>query len=632
MFRRHVLAALAAGIAARDDDAARATLRGVDPVARRFARRRFERSLIDAALSCDAAQLAAPSPTHVMQVAALAQSRRSRDVDAADGEAVAAAYARLPVTTIPRFPLWTLLTMLLVAALGAGVAVFIATQPSPASRTYVRAMPPPSADAFVKGGAPLRDAAIDTLFVDGLTDLVVHGGRARDLAANDFEARLKRLRTPDPLRKRGVALALAWDSTLDVFARSVEVARQPDGPTMRQRDDLRESVRELTAQLTAAGLGYFLEGRFKNGYPYIQAYRVVEVVFVSMSGVPRRVLSVRRLDKLNTAYAVLGIHSEDLDDPRLDLDRIDEHVVSDVMPVLSADAFYDLAEHEWLVTDAGKALAALVGDTVRREYQAALGPDAKVVGAIAKLVVKRENIVEGWRDHLRSKKIYFVRTDNLFLPPTLLDQLEDVTPKYERDRVREIEDRLAEFEAPRIHARVHDLVTASVRRHEAQHAFDYDRDTEPRYPEPLAKLLGPSHDTAGEEVAIVRAARHELSAYLSQIANDPVTPQASLWHLGKQVFTRDRWGTGEFYAGIIVLEGLARQLGVEIACCTFRRGLDRERMAKLATAIAKAPADKLHAAANALWSELYGEPVTKIVDPPLRAWDTPRKQSTYGNQ
>jgi hypothetical protein len=80
------------------------------------------------------------------------------------------------------------------------------------------------------------------------------------------------------------------------------------------------------------------------------------------------------------------------------------------------------------------------------------------------------------------------------------------------------------------------------------------------------------------------------------------------------VFHKDRWGTGEFYAGIVVLEGLARQLGGDVSGRRYTKGLDRERMSRIARVVAAAPTDKLRAAASALWSELYGEPLTEIVD------------------
>src|SRR5215212_8123455 len=100
MFRRHVLAALAAGVPAGDEDAARAALVGIDPLARGFVRRKLERSLIDAALACDAAQLMAPPAAHVMRVAALATAGKT--ADPADQPGVATAYAALTAPAMPR--------------------------------------------------------------------------------------------------------------------------------------------------------------------------------------------------------------------------------------------------------------------------------------------------------------------------------------------------------------------------------------------------------------------------------------------------------------------------------------------------------------------------------------------------
>jgi hypothetical protein len=310
------------------------------------------------------------------------------------------------------------------------------------------------------------------------------------------------------------------------------------------------------------------------------------------------------------------MQDENLGDPVLHMERIAEYVATTELPALAPDASYPLAEDTWLATPEAKVLAAAIGVAVRHEYTAALGSDGEAGTQIAKLLVERGEIIAKWRDHLDKRHIVFSATDELFVPATLLTALEGAVPHYQLERVEAIDGVLADLEAPRIHARVHDLVAATVRRHEAQHGFDYDRDAEARYPDPLARLLGPPHDEAGNEIPIVASARHELSAYLSQVINDPVTPHAALWHLAQQTFSRDRAGTGEFYAGIVVLEGLAKQLGVDTSGPTFRRGLDRERLARLALAIAQVPDGKLRDTATALWRELYGEAATTIVDKP----------------
>ena len=70
VIKRHVLAALAAGIAAGDDDVARKALRKTDWIVRGMARRRFERALIDAALATNELNSADPEVArHIQRVA-----------------------------------------------------------------------------------------------------------------------------------------------------------------------------------------------------------------------------------------------------------------------------------------------------------------------------------------------------------------------------------------------------------------------------------------------------------------------------------------------------------------------------------------------------------------------------------
>ena len=92
VIRRHVLAAVDAGVAAGDDDAARAALGRIDWILRGQARRRFEQAWIDAALATGVIVLDAPAAArHVLRAAALILRWR-RDVDLADRDQVARAY------------------------------------------------------------------------------------------------------------------------------------------------------------------------------------------------------------------------------------------------------------------------------------------------------------------------------------------------------------------------------------------------------------------------------------------------------------------------------------------------------------------------------------------------------------
>lgn len=606
MFRRQVLAALDAGITAGDDNAARAAVRNSsDVVTRGAVRRRLERTLIDAALVCDAAQVSRPPIAHVMRVAALAVA--GSPADPSDEAAVSRAYAERRAPAMPRVPLWSIATLLVTLTVVGGTVWYLANRPGDPPRKYQRELPIPSAKAFTTGGTPLRDEAIDRLLHDELTALVVDGNKT---GANDRGKLFAKLRAPEALATRP-ALAKAWSSAMAAFEHALGVEK----PQARDNDALRETVRELSEAFIKEGLGYHLEGRFKGRFPIIQAYRVEQVVFVTTNGAPRRVLSLRRLDRLAVTYAVLGMHDEDAGDPTLHLDRIDVNVASSVLPVLAGGRPYPLGDKEWMLWPKNATLASTIGDAVRREYVAALGADGDVARQIADLLVKRGEIIEEWRDKLGRKDIYFISTDELFVPEKLLESLEGGVPNYQRKKVIEIDGTLAELEAPRVHSRIHDLVAATVRRHEAQHGFDYDRDAELRYPAALEDLLGSPFDRQGGARPVASSARAELSAYLSQVINDPITPHAALWHLVRNVFHRSQWGTGEYYAALVVLEGLAKQLGLDTSGSRRSKGqLDRDRLSVFATKLAALPDDQLRAEATKLWSSLYGEPPTKIVD------------------
>ena len=140
-------------------------------------------------------------------------------------------------------------------------------------------------------------------------------------------------------------------------------------------------------------------------------------------------------------------------------------------------------------------------------------------------------------------------------------------------------------------------------------AIDRDRETPLRYPKQLAAYV-PNDD---KQLAL--RTRAELAAYLSQIGNDPVTPQFALWNLASLTFNRERWDTAEFYAGVVIIEGLARQLGIASpGPALIHDSFERQRLVAVAEPLAAQSSEKLRAAARQLWIELYGEPMLPIVD------------------
>jgi hypothetical protein len=621
--RRQVLAALAEAIEAGNDDAARAAIERTEVLLRGAARRRLERALIDAALvSNEGNTFHDPEAArHVQRVAALELA--GVPIDPTNRERVAETYAKLPRVTPRRAPIAAIaLVATLVLLAGSAVAFGLlrgeAAPPRRGPRTaeaYVRALPPPVAGAFANGGVPFGDPAIEEMLINELTDFVIATDRARNHdRVSEQTALLGKLRDHPAITARGTGLATAWNELLQIMDRFA-TDHMLAGKVLKELGrELRGKVREVSDQLAAAGIGLYLEGYLRTSGDrasiVVYTYKVEEVVFVRAGSDKRRVLSLRRLDQLNRSWALLGMQSEELGDPVVLLDKIDEHVASKVLPLLADGATYDLGD--W---DEAASLAAIVGRSVRDEILAGYGADAPRVKQVAALLVERGKLVEHWRDVLKPSGMRLARLESLYLPESLFETLAKRIPANELERARDIDAKLGELEAGKIAGRAHELIAATVRRHEAQHGVDADRDEPLRYPPRLEEYLGPELDEDSFPRRSVERARNELSAYLSQIANDPATARYTLWHVARAVFDRGMWGSAESYAGVLIIEGLARQLGVTAAQPLIEhRSIDRRKLLAPALALASAPPEKLRAAARSLWLELYEEPFVPIVD------------------
>jgi hypothetical protein len=626
MIRRHVLAALAAGIEAGDDDAARAYLRRIDYLARRPAKKRLESALIDAALATNDLDSTNPEATrHVQRVAALSVAKAQLPDDITDRERVAAAYRAMPIAKPGGAPLLTILASVIGALAIASVVLVIALRPPKAKRSYKRPLPPPAAGAFKDGGVPLPDAEIEKLFKDELTDLVLESDRDRQSGGmdKDRKSHSDALLDAPAIVSKGPALTKAWKDMLGMLDRWVSVP-MASKEFERIARDFRHRVRDVSDQLAAAGVGYYLEGDVMirgsgAANALIYSYRVEEVVFVKTrrDGIdkPRRVLSLRRLDQINLVHSLLGMQSTELGDPVLLLDQIDQHVATKVLPVLEPDVAYPLGDEAYAKTD-GRGISQLAGKAIRDEIARALGKDAAAAHSIATLLGERAKLIEEWRELMDAKGWRFGRTNDLFLPEGLVDSMEGHVTNAQRDRAKAIDEELARLEAPRIASLVHQMVAGTVRRHEAQHGLDDDREEPLRYPKQLSEFLGEeTEDDDGEPLRYIESARAELSAYISQVANDPTTTHLSLWNVARYAFDDDQVNSSEFYAGVLLVEGLARHLKIPSPGPVIHsRRVDRDRLLQIATPLVSMPGERLRTAATALWKELYAEDLTVIVD------------------
>jgi hypothetical protein len=487
---------------------------------------------------------------------------------------------------------------------------------------------PPVTGAFATGGVPRPDPDLERVLADDLPRLVMAVDRARYHGAKYPRpvAQLAAISREPALAAHGPALAVAWRELIDVLDRWVSV---PASKYDHIAADLRGKVRAVSDQLATVGVGYYLDGdvftRGSHGTAraIIYSYRVEDVVYVNANSVPRRVLSLRRIDRLESARNLLGMQSEDLGDPVVLLDQVDLHVIRRILPVLAPRAPYPLVrvddreDDAWPETPIARQLAQRAGASVRREVLAVLGDDAVDAKAVGDTLLERAKILDRWRDDLAKKGVKLGHTSQLFLPENMLAAVADRVDAGEYDRVRDLEIALGLAAAPHVASRCRELVTASVRRHEAQHGVDSGRGEPLAYPSQLEELLGPPLDGNGAPRRPVERARAELSAYLSQIANDPVTPHMALWNLAHHAFTASMAGTPEAIAGALILEGLARHRGIkatEPVIQPLTLAIDRTRLAEIAVPLARLSDDQIRWLARRLWDELYDEPLTTIVD------------------
>jgi hypothetical protein len=539
-----VLVALAAGVEAGEAEAAREVLRHADWVLRAPARRELSRSLIDAALMCgEYGASDRDSVRHIYRVAALNLAKRY-EVDVTNRDDVIAAYATVTRPVLPRAPLATIFASSAVA-----VSVLLLVWLAITIRTPARPVRPPTplvTGAYFHGGKPAQDDALEQFIATELTELVIETDAERR-GSHDGAPREKHaaeLRNATQITARGLALASTWRELIDSIDRWANV-RTTSRNFHSAEAELGRRAQAVNDQFAALGLGIYLQAdvMVDHGFPHaaIFTFSVDDVAFVRAGGETRRVLSLRRVDELNLRHTLLGRQGDELGDPVVLLDSVDELVRERVMRAYGGSA-YPLGDGSWRMTIYGAGIAYQAGEAIRRELEAAL--------------------------HY---------------------------PTDSNNRAR------AEADVAR-------LITASVRRHEARHGIDRDRETPLRYPKQLAAYV------KNDGSILSRRAAAELSAYLSQIGNDTATPQFALWNLASLTFNRERWHSAEFYVGVVVIEGLARQLGMEVRPALWRDSFERQVLVATAEPLAAQSSEKLRAAARQLWIELYGEPMLPIVD------------------
>ena len=543
MVRRHVLSALTAGIEAADDNVARAALGRIDWILRGRARRLLEAALLEAALATGVSDYEDPAAVrHVLRAAALI-IRREREIDLSDPVRVAAAHETHEMKPPVTWPIATIVAGALAFATATTVAAataYVVKGPAPAY-AYERPTPPPPIGVFRDGGAPRRDPQIERVLGQGFPTLVMTSAaitRGAPIDESKRAALLATLRAEPAMSAHGPALGSAWRDMLGTLERWMPLT--PGEPAWGETSaELRARIDVVSDQLAAVELGYYIDPEILGDHPRrrqgIFAYRIETVGFVKANDAKVRVLDLRRLDTIAGKAAMLGLTSEELDDPVVLLDPIDQKIATQILPVL-VGAPFDLGADG----PRGRSLAMAAGAAIRRELLSALYTDVE-------------------------------------------------SPEKATVRTRQ-------------------LVVASVRHHEAQHKLDQADSLV--YPLPLARILT---ERKNEPFAI--RARFELSAYLSQIASDTWIPQLTLWNLARHGFRRGGPRVEEMFVAVVVVEGLARELGIPSKGPVVHNGeIDRDRLAALVGPLSVRNTVELRTAAASLWAELFEQPLTRLYD------------------
>lgn len=546
MVRRHVLAALAAAIEAADDNVARAALAQIDWILRGRARRMLEAALLEAAIATGVSDYTQPAGVrHVLRAAALIIRGESK-VALADPVRVAAAHETHESTPPTTWPIATIVAGAIALATATTVAAataFVVRGPARTS-SYERPTPPPAIGVFRDGGAPRRDAEIERVLGQTFPALVMMSAEIAQGTPVDERKRAALLATSrgDPaMTTHGPALDSAWHDMLDTLERWLPLNRL-SVDWADTSAELRARIDVLSDQLAAVELGYYVDPEILGDHPHRQrgifSYRIEAVAFVKANDTKVRTLDLRRLDSIGGGAALLGLSSEEIEDPVVLLDAIDHKLATLVLPVL-VGAPFQLGDDAW-ARARGRSLAVSAGAAIRKELLAAMYTDIQ-------------------------------------------------SPEKATARARQ-------------------LVVASIRHHEAQHKLD--RADALAYPLPLARILT---ERKGDAFAV--RARYELSGYVSQIASDTWLPQLTLWSLARHAFRRGGPRIEEAFVAVVVVEGLARQLGIESHGPVVHNGeIDRDRLAALVGPLSIKTTVELRRAATDLWAELFEQPLTRLYD------------------
>lgn len=194
-------------------------------------------------------------------------------------------------------------------------------------------------------------------------------------------------------------------------------------------------------------------------------------------------------------------------------------------------------------------------------------------------------------------------------------EMEGLVTHRQMDELDEIQAELKRPAMQAAYARVHDHFAQSVERHEAQHRLDYAKLYKLPMPPALAEYVGDLPEGLAGQGTLASSALAEMSAYLSELARDPLTPKLNLTLLMRYLLDKRTWGMSESYAALVIVEGLADELGIAHEDFVVGRSINRDTIARVYEVMAKTDTAKLQSAAKVLWARSFAAefPVLEII-------------------
>ncbi len=619
VIRAAVLEALARAAEAGEGDEGAVRRLRVDPVLAGAARRRLRAAVLEALIQapvsdgaelCQRAYLVLAGQPAFSHEAGEPLAARFLAARAAAGPAPRVSYLATVAVAVAGLALAGLL----------GLALWRAAYPGPKDAWHRRS-PTPSG-AYASGGAPAQvTPAVATLFQRHLVAFLLRLDRLSATAASGNPDGLAVVDAQVGLAASEVEVQCATALAEPVCARLIEVmsaARVVAG----QGGDAAEhsfldAVGRLDDQLAAAGLAVYVDGDVistgESGRRYVILYSyAVDAVHLYQSGEHRvRALWLRRLDRLNFEQAAAGFVRPNLREALVLLDQTEDELVHLILPALAAGGVVLLSGREDAQYPGRAALEQLAGETLRREWSAALGPEAAGAARLGERLVRREAILDGVSESLRARGLVFARPTGLRMPDGWFDDLAQAVLRDTLDQLKDLDVELCSEAAAASFSAARALLAATIEIHEVEHRLDYAVHGR-RMPAELEAIVGPVL-FEGRERGGAAAARDEMSAYLAQLARTPSLVGTNLVLMSRFLQNRDFWGGAECHAALVIFSGLARELSLPDEKLIVQHFVDRAAAARTLSALLARPPAQVAAAAARLWAHLYGEPLAQGV-------------------